>query len=260
MHLQDLAGAIEDVAWVSRAVVLDEVDSTNLEARRRLAVGADTGLVVVAGRQTAGRGRRGRTWQDVAGGNVAVSAVVVLPAAGSLVPLAAALALRTTLEGLGLRTALKWPNDVQVVVDGVSRKCAGILAESVPGGPTVPDRVVVGIGVDLDWRGQARDESSEAWTSVAEALDRDVRAAEVVPALVRHLGDRIDSLAHRSGEVLADYRAACDTLGRRVRVDGESRVLVGRAVDLTDTGALVLDIDGREVVVTAGDVVHLRST
>lgn len=258
MDLADLAGPIEAVPWVQRAVVLDEVDSTNLEARRRLAAGDGPGLVVVAGRQTAGRGRRGRTWHDVAGGNVAVSAVVALPAVGSLVPLAAALALRTTLRGLGLRTVLKWPNDVQVIADGVARKCAGILAETVFGGPTAPDRVVVGIGIDLDWRGQARDDSSGAWTSVAEALDRDVRAAEVVPALLGHLGDRVDHLAHRSGEVLADYRDACDTLGRRVRVEAESSVLVGRAVDVADTGALVLDVDGREVVVTAGDVVHLR--
>lgn len=264
MTATDLATALGALSWVGEVVVHDVVDSTNLDARRRLDAGGRPGLVVVADRQTAGRGRRGRTWEDVDGGNVAVSAVVEIPTGDALVALVAALALRDALGGLGLATSLKWPNDVRVVVDEQPRKCAGILVEahatpalSTPAltGPTV---AVVGVGVDLDWRGAPRGGAAGDWTSLAEARGGPVSRDDLVVALLERLGAWLSRLADDPVGVRDAYREACDTLGQRVQVEGDRTVLVGRAVDLTPTGALVLDVDGREHVVTAGDVVHLR--
>lgn len=264
MDRREVWSAALGVPGVVDVSVLDQVDSTNLEVRRRLDAGASpSGLVVIAGRQTAGRGRRGRSWEDVEDGNLAISVAAHVPALSGQVSLAAGLALSATFEDLGLSTSCKWPNDVRLLRDGVPRKCAGILCEvvgdgvvgdSTIGGPVV----VIGIGVDLDWRGRDRVGETVAWTSVAEVCGRDVDPTEVVVPLLTHLGVRLDQLARRSRDVLDDYRAACDTLGQRVRVEGERTELVGRAVDLTDDGHLVLDVDGREHVVTAGDVVHLR--
>ncbi len=247
-----LATALGAVEGVTEVVVLAVVDSTNLEVRRRLATGSRAGLVVVADRQTAGRGRRGRTWDDVDGGNVAVSVAVDLPPDASLLPLAAARAVRDTFAGSGLATSVKWPNDVRLVDAGRVGKCAGVLVEV--DGPVA----VVGIGIDLDWRGVVRTDEVAEWTSLAEVLGRPVTRREVVEPLLGHLMAWCDRLARRSASVLAGYREVCDTVGRRVEVTTERHVLVGRATDLTPTGALVLDVDGREVVVTAGDVVHLR--
>lgn len=251
----DLWSAVLAVPWVVDASVLSEVDSTNLEVRRRLDAGAPvSGLVVVAGRQTAGRGRRDRTWEDVEDGNLAISVAAPLPAAPGSVPLAAGLAVAATFDDLGLTTSCKWPNDVRVVVDGQPRKCAGILCEVV----AEQSAVVIGIGIDVDWRGRRGEGEAAAWTSLAEALDRGVQPIEVVVGLLDHLGERLDQLARRSPAVLDDYRATCDTLGRRVRVEGERAELVGRATDLTPDGHLVVEVDGQEHVVSAGDVVHLR--
>lgn len=255
----DLWSAVMGLPWVVDASVLDVVDSTNLEARRRLDAGTPpAGLVVIAGRQTAGRGRRGRTWDDVDGGNVAVSVATPLPAAVASVPLAAALALAATFDDLGLATSCKWPNDVRLVVEGRPRKCAGVLCDVVADNVGAATAVVIGIGIDLDWRGRGRAGTAVAWTSLAEVMGRDVDPADVVVPLLTHLGQRLDQLTLRSSDVVDDYRTVCDTLGQRVRVEGEQVELVGRAVDLTADGHLVLDVDGREHVVVAGDVVHLH--
>lgn len=252
-----LVARLQDVDGVEAAVVLVEVDSTNAEAGRRIVDGAGPGLVVVAQRQTAGRGRRGRTWDDVAGGNLALSVVVAMPAPATLLPLAAGLALVDVLAARGVTTSLKWPNDVRAVVDGTARKCAGILVEtrtSRDGGRLG----IIGIGVDVDWRHVARAAGARGWTSVGEALGRPVDVDDLVVDLVGALSRRVAALHRDPQAVRATAAAACDTLGRRVRVEGERAVLVGVARDLAADGALVLDVDGREVTVTAGDVVHLR--
>lgn len=252
-----LAVRLEAVAGVSEAVAMVEVDSTNLEAGRRIADGAGPGLVVTAQHQTAGRGRRGRSWTDVAGGNLALSLVVAVPRAGTLLPLVAALALDEVLVARGVSTSLKWPNDVRAVVDGVARKCAGILVETRPDadGQTL---AIVGIGVDVDWRHTRRSTEARPWTSVAEALGHPVDVDDLAVDLVDALGRGLSALRRDPAGALASFAASCDTIDQRVRVQGERSVLVGRATGLADDGALVLDVGGRDVVVTAGDVVHLR--
>lgn len=245
-----------DLAGVTEVVVAEEVDSTNLVARRRVDEGSRAGLVVVAERQTAGRGRRGRTWDDVAGGNVAIGTVVEMPEAASLLPLAAALALAEVFDRLGLDVSLKWPNDVRVRVAGVARKCAGILVESL--GPGRPPLAVVGIGIDVDWRDVTRAGETRDWTSLAEATGSDVDRDDLVVAVLVALRRRVVELASGPGPVRAAYRRACDTLGEQVRVDLGSRVVTGRASGIADDGSLVLETADGPLSVAAGDVVHLR--
>lgn len=280
---------------VRRALVTETVDSTNLVVARDIAGGGGPGTVAVARRQTAGRGRRGRRWADVPRGNVALSIAVAMPPTGvELVPLAAALALRDVLEGMQLATSLKWPNDVRLVVDGRPRKAAGILVEGHPG--VTPPIAVVGIGIDVDWRGidraaiardaigqdaivqdgidedaieLARESSGEpasprgGWTSVAEAseaagLDGEVDRDGLVVAVVGAVEARRRHLRDDPSGVLADYRVACATLGQQVHVDLGSRRFTGWATDLGPRGSLVVTTaHGRELV-AAGDVVHVR--
>lgn len=260
---------------VRRALVSETVDSTNLVVARDIVAGGGPGTVAVARRQTAGRGRRGRRWADVPRGNVALSiAVAMPPTGGELVPLAAALALRDVLEGMGLATSLKWPNDVRLVVDGRPRKAAGILVEGHP--RVTPPIAVVGMGIDVDWRridraaielaGEPSGDSASpqgGWTSVAEALEAvglggDVDRDDLVVAVVGAVEARRRHLLDHPSGVLADYRAACATLGQQVRVDLGSRRFTGWATDLGPQGSLVVTTaHGREVV-AAGDVLHVR--
>ncbi|MBE7161765.1 MAG: biotin--[acetyl-CoA-carboxylase] ligase, partial [Williamsia herbipolensis] len=224
------------------------------------------GDVLIAQRQDAGKGRLGRRWQAPYGSSQIMSVLlrptaVPLPRRGWIGAILG-LALRAALgEQLAVTVDLKWPNDL--LVDG--RKCGGILAE------LVGDAVVVGAGVNLDVAADEfppREPGSTALLPISlidasgvAALDRVALAA----ATLREFGRRVRSWESAGGDVvaaglLAEYRAACTTLGQRVRLElPEGRSLTGLAQDVGPDGSIHLrSDDGRRTVHSAGDVVHLR--
>lgn len=264
---ESLAALLAARRW-GEVSILPEVGSTNVEVQ---GLGADWSAVV-AERQTAGRGRRGRAWDDGQGHGIACSVLVPLSAITALeaaagvegtalgwVPLATGLAVRDCLERLGVEAALKWPNDVLVPVEGDERKICGILCEVVPGGPDGPQQVVVGIGINLSH--DVADLPVPHATSlrlVAEAAGRPAPSREeVVPALLEALRDRLDPLDLES--VRRDYRLACVTIGREVDVHLPDGTVVRRSAEtVDDDGRLRVVGDGASATVSAGDVHHVR--
>lgn len=238
---------------------LAETTSTNDVAAARARDGAAAGLVVVADRQTAGRGRRGRRWEDRPGRDLLVSLLVDPPPTGtSLLPLVAGLAVADAVGREGVATVLKWPNDVLVAATEPPAKCAGILAER----HDLPDRgpvVVLGIGIDLDWRGVERAGAASGWRSLAEVAGRDVDRWVVLADLLRGLAAGLTDLGRDPTRLLATYRQRCHTIDRPVRVATPGGVVVGTATAVDATGALVVGTADGPVTVTAGDVEHVRS-
>lgn len=233
-----------------------EVVSTNDLALERLRDGAPPGLVVIADRQTGGRGRQGRTWLDGPRRDSSLMLTAVAPAPPvhpTLVPLAAGLAVADALRRAGATPWLKWPNDV--LLDG--RKAAGILVEQ----HRVAGQVVllIGLGVNLDWRGTDRSGEAAAWTSVAEHTGADVDRGDVLADLLRGLAAWLHSVPGDPLRLLVTYRDVCATIGSDVRVSFPGgRTVEGRAVDLDRDGRLVVDTPERQVAVNAGDVEHVR--
>jgi len=234
--------------------------STNLLAAAAADAGAPEITVVGADHQTAGRGRRGRAWAAPPGTSLLVSLVLRPPdAAGAtgLLPLLAGLALAETVGRHlpGSAVAVKWPNDL--LVDGA--KAAGTLAELRPGGA-----VVLGSGVDVDWRGVDRRGLEGAaglagTTSLAEAAGADVDRWRVLAGYLGVLGRRYAEWRESPTAFLGAYRARCATLGRRVRVELAAGALEGSAEAVGDDGLLeVRDDAGVLHRIGAGDVVHLR--
>lgn len=231
---------------------LDEVDSTNDEVRRRVQDGAPAGIVVTADEQTAGRGRQGRGWLGVRGGSLALSVGIGVPARGAtLVPLAAGLAVGDMLRRRGLTPQLKWPNDTFVG----GRKLGGILAERHRLNDRV-DFLVVGIGLNVDWRDVVTTGEADAWTSIAEELGQDVDIDVVTVELLRALAAWLDDVPKDPTRLLAAYKVRCVTLGKQVRADTPRGVVEGRAIDVDPNGALVLDGPTGRTLLTAADVHH----
>lgn len=238
----------------------DEVDSTNTYVLAQARAGAADGIVAVADRQTAGRGRLGRSWVAPAGGSLLFS-VLVRPGdlaveRAHLLTAAMALAGATACQKVaGVAPQLKWPNDLLVG----ERKLAGILAEAdvSPGPPPALSAVVIGMGLNVAWHGEAPSEVAGiavALDGVSHvAVDRADLLVEVLVDYERRLAD-LDAVA-------ADFRAGCATLGRPVRVQLAGEILIGTAIDITGEGHLVVDPGhglGLPRRVAAGDVVHLR--
>lgn len=268
---ESLAALLAARRW-GEVSILPEVGSTNVEVQR---LGADWSAVV-AERQSAGRGRRGRAWDDGRGHGIACSVLVPLSAltrveggsdeasedaatALGWVPLATGVAVRDCLARLGVEAVLKWPNDVLVPVAGEERKICGILCEVVPGGRGGPEHVVVGVGINLS-HGQADLPVPHATSLrlVAEAAARPAPTREeVVPTLLQALRDRLDPLD--LGAVRADYRQACVTIGREVDVHLPDGTVVRRTAEgVDDDGRLRVVGDGASATVSAGDVHHVR--
>lgn len=240
----------EDPEWHA------SVDSTNVLAL------ADPrpGRVVVARHQSAGLGRRGRTWQSPAGSSLAVTAVVPapVPADRGWLPLLAGLAVAEALgEGpYAVPARLKWPNDVLLAEAGVWRKVCGVLAQGAR--HTVHGDVVV-LGAGLNLR-QSRAELPVATaTSWRLVLGGDGFADdEAEDWLGRYLGRLALRLAEPEAAREA-YAGRCLTLGAEVVVHlpGE-RTHTGRAVGLGEDGSLLVEGDDGVRIHHAGDVVHLR--
>lgn len=223
--------------------------STNALALAAAARGAPTPHLVATDEQTAGRGRLDRRWTAPPGTSLLTSFLLrpELPTRRwPLLATVAGVALARTASEVVEGVTLKWPNDL--LVDGV--KAAGILVQASG------DVAVVGIGLNVDWRGVPRPDGV-ALTSLAEAAGADVDRWDVLARLCGHLLTELDAAHDDPDGVVGRYRPWCETLGRRVRVTG-ARPVEGVAVDLTPEGALVVDVDGEPVVVPAGDVEHVR--
>lgn len=252
-------------------IALDTCPSTSTWALDHLEALAH-GAVVWTGRQTAGRGRDGRTWYAPPG-VLTASVVLDLPvapatarprppgassfAAESPLPLAAGLAVAHAVEDAcpGLRVALKWPNDC--LVDG--RKLAGILGESVAGQGARPPRMVVGIGLNIDPRWDLTPDAlafaaTRRTTSLAELVQGDLPAMpDLIAGIRRYLLEAAGLISAGSWSQIAPEIAARDALlGRPVTVtDGDRRIL-GVAAGLDEIGRLRIRTPDQGIVVVAG--------
>lgn len=241
-----------------RVDVVDETGSTNADLVDRARRGHPVdGSVLVADHQTHGRGRHGRTWsappRSQLSVSVGVDASAVPVEAWGWLPLLCGVAVVDVLHDLtGIDAKLKWPNDV--LVDG--RKLAGLLAEVATSAATV----IVGIGLNVTL---TEDElpvptATSLLLLDSPVLDRTVLLSSLLQALATRIGGWQD--AHGADATLVeDYRRSSATLGQRVRVDlpgGDE--MVGRAIDLDESGRLVVDVGDRCVPLAAGDVTHLR--
>lgn len=232
--------------------------STNDLLKERARAGAPEWSVVLADVQTAGRGRHGHAWGSSAG-NLHLS-VLVRPrgdaASWERLPLLAGLAVAEAVAASGVEPALKWPNDVWVA----GRKVAGVLVESLSAGGAL-ESAVIGVGVNV--------------ATVPEALDADARAgvacladfvaapdvAEVAAAVLARMRVWYHRLAAGGGgEMMAAWRArALPWWGRHVEARSGDEVLRGRAIDVHESGALILLLDdGTTSLLHAGEVRELR--
>lgn len=224
-----------------------EVDSTNDVAARLAERGADEGVIVIADRQTAGRGRLGRSWASPPEAGLYVSIVLKpVPAVASLLTMAAGVAMADGIgAATGLQPRLKWPNDLQV--DG--RKLAGILAEATSG------YVVLGVGINVLAAAYPPDVAIRA-TSIETELGRQVDRGLVLAECLAAFAVRYRELERDGGSgVIAAFRTrAAWSFGRRVEWDAGARVQTGVVENVDEEGALLVRTGHQRVRVRSGEV------
>lgn len=258
--------------------MVEETGSTNADLLAEGRAGAAEGVVLVAGHQTAGRGRQQRVWHDEPGNALLVS--VLLRPKRALAPLMPLLSGMAAVDGLRALAdelsdsaeapiaGLKWPNDVLAPSLG-DRKLAGILSESTTsaaesgGGesPMESDRLIVvpGMGMNLRWGRPPPPEIAERAATVSELIGRNVERDELLPLYLRALEYWLRTAETDGPHALLDgYRARCITLGRQVRFETSTTEYLGLAADVSSTGTLLLDTaEHGRVELHAGDAHHL---
>jgi BirA family biotin operon repressor/biotin-[acetyl-CoA-carboxylase] ligase len=233
------------------------IGSTNDRARELLERPDGHGTVVVADEQSAGRGRRGRAWLSPPGLNLLASVAMrsTLPAEEAWrIGLATALAAADACETIA-PVALKWPNDVVSARDG--RKVGGLLVETIAESDVLRG-AVLGIGLNANWRRAAMPaEFAATATSLADLAGTDVDREALLTALIGRLDAEL-SAVEAGGSPLESYRARCSTLGSLVDIATPEEAISGRAVDLDETGALVVETAAGRRVLAGGEVVRVR--
>lgn len=254
---------------------LNSASSTN-EYARSIAARCEDGAVVLAEVQTAGRGRLSRPWSSPEGGiwmSLILKPEIPLDQAYRI-NMAVSVAIARALYALfGLEADIKWPNDILIN----DRKLCGILMEVSAEVDRLEYAVVgVGINVNVDVSG-----FPDEWkaTSLSKELGRNVSRNELIHRILKEIEDAYESLG--SMEIYEEWRDRSATLGRQVRITTGSASslasssanspatspatssapgdLEGKAVALSEDGALCLETDIGIKRILAGDCIHLRA-
>lgn len=247
-----------------------ETGSTNADLVAA-ATNTDNFAVLIAGYQSAGRGRAGRDWLAPAGSSLFVSVLLkpqgVQATKFSWLPLLAGLAMTSTVAGIlpNSKVSLKWPNDVLVGANKIS----GVLSE------LVPDLSGVVIGAGLNVLQTKEQLPIETATSLQVEAATELQLDAILASYLKNLRELYEPWLAAKGDAIASglrnqVIAACSTLGAagsyregvndvRAILPAENEVL-GAAIGVDDSGRLIVQPVGSTelVAVAAGDIVHLR--
>ena len=230
-------------------------DSTNTQAKLLAKQGAPHGTVLIAGHQTGGRGRMGRTFQSPEGKGVYLSLILrpgCKPEQLMHLTCAAGVAMVEAVEKVsGVRPQIKWINDL--VVHGT--KLGGILTEmSVDKG--LVDYAVIGIGINCRQKeGDFPLEIASIATSLSLAAGKEILPEKLAAAMVEALWQMSLNLLTEKEQIMETYKNNCITLGKEIQVIKGDEVRPGNACDLDEDGGLWVEFpDGSRETVSSGEV------
>jgi len=247
-----------DLSWISQVDIVEHTESTNADLMFEAARSGEDGKILVAETQTRGRGRRGRAWLMEPYRDLAFSMLLrpqVSPEKYPLISFEFGLAIFDALrEFCGRELSLKWPNDL--LLGGL--KVAGMLSESMPPTHSSPGTVVVGVGINLNSRGESMDpELRSTTTSIALHTGQEVDRTLILKKILKSLNDRRQRMERGSVDVEAWNRHAA-WIGEKVVVQEDGKKREGTFLGILADGSMRLqETAGSERHIICGDVVRL---
>ncbi len=221
----------------------ETLDSTNSEARRKINEGIKLPAVFVADRQTAGRGRRGKSFFSD-GGLYMSLAVDTKERDTVLITTIAAVAVAEAIEETtGSEVGIKWVNDIYLE----GKKICGILCEAVSDLSGKTNAVIIGIGVNLNVNVFPQELESIAGALNAPTLKREELAKAIAEKLLVNLRETSD--------IISRYKERSIVLEKSVTYEQNGNTFTAKAVDIDDRGGLVvIDHDNRKTVLSSGEI------
>lgn len=239
---------------LNKIIYLDEVDSTNTHAKLEAEKGAPDWTLVTAGRQTGGKGRRGRSFASPEGVGIFMTLILkpeFLPTKASMLTLISGMAVCQGIREItNLKAMIKWPNDI--VVNG--RKICGILTEMSSEMEAI-NYIVTGIGINVNNAEFPPDIADKA-TSVKLETQKAFRRSDIIACVIKHLKSYYDTFLKTTDLSLLkeEYNSLMVNTGKKVFVvqGSDSYEAVAKSID--NDGELIIERDGRTDRVMSGEV------
>ncbi len=259
-----LNSSLFNIPCVNNVLYYDTIDSTNNKAKELARRGSVHGSLVVAKKQTAGKGRLGRSFESMSNDGLYFSLMLrpeVKPEHLSGITLVAALAVSKAIDNTcHVKTSIKWPNDIYLN----GKKLVGILTEAGP------DYVVVGIGVNVNTKGFDGDIANTA-TSLFLELGRSIDKEDLLKNILEQLNSLYYSFINHNNLsfMVQDYNNRLEALNKDVYIIPQQRSLDTKHPSMLDTTDLTpvlclgideqgnlkcQDIDGKQYYVNSGEV------
>ncbi len=232
----------------------DEIDSTNTKAKELAEQGYPSGTLVVADRQIAGRGRRGRSWDSPAGIGIFMTLLLkpdINPNNASMLTLVTALATAQAISDVtGAEAKIKWPNDI--VING--KKVCGILTEMSAQFDYI-NHIVIGIGINVHNESFPEEIRETASSLLLESGKRIHRADLIARFLERfEAGYAIFLQTEDLEGLMEDYNALLVNIQKQVRILDPKEPFEGKAIGITKRGELIVDTWESRKLVSSGEV------
>lgn len=252
---QEIKSALTTKILGSEVFDYKEVSSTNKIAKAKAAEGVKEGAVFIAEKQTAGRGRLGKTWESPSGTGIWMSLVLrpnILPQDTPNLTLVAGLAICKAIRNITeLPAYIKWPNDI--IING--KKVCGILTEMSAEMERV-NYVIVGIGINVNTVTFPKEIEKQATSLKLEATigyNRKDIISELLTLFEKYYQIYLNGLSIEP--LLDEYKKLCITLQNEVQVITKDKTYWAKPVDIDKTGALIVDNkDGERISITSGEV------
>ena len=231
-----------------------EIDSTNAEARRLSKDGAESGMVVTAKSQTAGKGRRGRSWESPAEENLYFSLLLkpaIVPEPAPMLTLIMAYSVAKILQKEEIHALIKWPNDL--VLSG--KKVCGILTEMNLSGTQVED-VIIGVGLNVNSINFSEELKDKA-TSLRKETLRELECGDLLSMILDEFSKHYEMFLDKQNlEFLQeDYNFLLVNRDREVMVLEPGKEYLAKAIGINKQGELLVQRDnGSTEAVFAGEV------
>ena len=244
-----------------QAYYFDTIDSTQKQALKMMEDRAHNGSVIIASKQTGGRGRSGRKWISPQGG-IWLS-IILQPkfdiSIATLFPIAASLALSIAIEKtFSLKPELKWPNDLTIK----GKKIAGMLVDASLESNKI-ENLVLGVGINFDIdvkRVEKLLKKTPNFYGVASLSDQKhkVKPIQLVQTFLVELEKIYKSLnTKQTKKIISEWTLRSSTIGKNVELDTTDTKIKGKAIRIDEDGALVILENNKTHRIIAGDIIHL---
>lgn len=244
LNTKILGREIEHFTWTK---------STNEDAWELIEEGASEGTLVITDKQTAGKGRAGRSWISVPGKSLTTS-LILKPEIDSRLagwfPLLTGIAIVDAFKELGLNTKLKWPNDILVN----RKKLGGILCESKIQG-SILEWVVIGIGLNINEQENelmANLNATSLFIESSSSIQRELVLAKILNNLELHYNTLKENRGPKT--LLKFWTERCNHVNKTVKFEADNDIQEGIFVGINNDGAAIINCNGNETIYNSGDI------